>query len=92
MLKIIKTLNYNYNVTIKEKLSPRCKYPRETVYRRLRHNIIYIDHNEEIVKSIIYDPKLLFTQVYEDDIIEHDIIEIKNLYPGWSKIEIKLLK
>jgi hypothetical protein len=79
---------YNYYITYKGTLSPRCEYPRERVIQRIRTNRVnYINHENKIVKYITY-PEELCSFVLPDDIVENEIIQIKNHYPDWTKIEI----
>ena len=89
LINKITSRKYRYLVSISNVPSiPMCKYPRETIITGIRENKYIYEY--EKIKKIIYPSELLFTQVNENDIIEHDIIELKNIWPNWYSIQVEL--
>jgi len=79
---------YKYIVSISNVPSiPMCKYPRENIKVGIRENK-YI-YEDEKIKKIIYPKELLFTEVNTNDIVENDIIELKNMWPNWYNIVVE---
>jgi len=85
----IKKGTFYFNVKCKGTKPPACKYPRERVTEKIRtHCTIWVNERDEIIREIIYPKELWFTTVLLDDPLENDIIDIKNMFPDWSMIEI----
>jgi hypothetical protein len=89
MKTFINSQNNLYRYRISYRYSPpRCTFPKEEIKKPFRMNIVYVNNDDKIIKSIIYPKELLYQQVLPDDIIENEIIQIKHYYPDWDKIEI----
>jgi len=87
-IKTIQFGKYNFRIFYKSKTLV-CKYPREVVSERIRcPGRILFDHNNQIVREIIYPPELWFKDVYLDDPIDNFIIDLSNEY-DFTKIEIE---
>ena len=80
------TLNVSYKTPCRP---PQSKIPREIVTPKIRTPYrFWINYNDEIIHEIFYPKNLWFTSIEEDDPLEHFIIETKNMFPDWTKIEI----
>ena len=93
MIKLIKTPQYKYLISIKTDHSTGsnyCKWPKEKPsYGSIRgFSRIYLSDDGSIKKEIIYPQELWFTEVKKTDTIEHDLIDIKNDWPSWYLIKI----
>ena len=86
--------DYVFHITHRKQFKqPACKYPREHVIERIRTtNTIWVNNKNEIINEIIYPKQLWFTPVLLDDPVENTIIDIKNMFPNWTKIEIAAIK
>jgi len=86
-----KVNNYRYIVSINSKSQPPlCKYPKEQVKTGIRYNRFIYENGD--FKKIIYPCDLLFMYINEDDIIESNIIKLKNDWPNWYAIKVELIE
>ena len=90
LINKVSSRKYRYLVSISNRPSvPACKYPRENIKTGIRKNKYICD--EEQCKRIIYPVELLFTEVTSNDIIEYDIIQLKDMWPNWYNIQVELM-
>jgi len=89
---LLRSKKFKYVVKFKSgKSVPQCQYPREIPETHFRlPELVYIDENNMVTNRIIYPKEFCFQYTSEDDIIENEIIQIKDLLPDW--VEINVLK
>jgi len=82
---------YSFKVTCKNPCrAPSCKYPREFVTERIRTpSRIWVDHELNLIREVVYPRELWFTDVLPDDPVENFIISLSNDFPDWDKIIIE---
>ena len=83
---------YKYNIKLNKNGNNYCKYPKESIpdfYGKIRTpSRVYYDYSTKDNKIIMYPPKLYFSVVHEDDVIENNLLYIRNEWPNWASIEV----
>ena len=85
----MRLLKYRFIVSVHGSTNkiPVCKYPREQIRVGMRRNrSVYED---TYLKVIIYPSDLLFTEIKENDTIEKHIMELRDMWPNWYKIQVE---
>ena len=92
-MSITLTLNkFRYLISVKTLGVPEyCNYPREVIVPHMRscRTVYYSsDGTGKVKKEIIYPRELWYSHVDSTDPVENIILDIKNEWPNWYKIEI----
>jgi hypothetical protein len=80
---------YKYNIKLSKNRNLCCNYPKETVKPRFRGMYgVYYDYSEKDFRTITYPDENILTFIDADDLIENDLINIRNEWPNWETIDV----
>jgi hypothetical protein len=85
-------MNCRFSISVKKNgnTPPQCKLPREVPRKDIvrGYRTIYYDSYGNVNKEIIYPKEYHLKQIEENDVLELELIELKNNFPDWAVIEV----